>query len=451
MTNLTIYRGANQIGGGCTEIAVGGERILIDFGANLPDTDFDSSIADAELTKRVFGSCPTADAVLFTHYHGDHDGLYKEIPEGVPMYIGSIAKDILQELVPRLDYHAEKKGAPIVEKMLPYEPGKWQTLSDHISVKPLYVDHSALDAYMLYIKADGKKILFTGDFRDHGLQSESNRLWRTLERYVNEGVDVLVTEGTMLSRLEEAAKNPVQTELELGQTARELFEKRKYNFVVLSSTNIDSIVMFFRNTPKGMPFICDSYQAKVLLKAMKGMDRRNFSIYRPSKFQDTIYIWLSGEDEDLSSLEKMGGELSLPIRICPADTSIMNRKGFVFLTRRNIPAYHQWALKKYFPTKDSQNAHLIYSMWTGYLKGQHQDKKLLAALDGRPVVPLHTSGHAYVNTIARLIEQTDPRVIIPMHTECAKQFKDFPEFARWKDRVRPLADGEVLDLSAAGI
>ena len=100
-------------------------------------------------------------------------------------------------------------------------------------------------------------------------------------------------------------------------------------------------------------------------------------------------------------------------------------------------------LKSYW----SHDAQIVYSMWTGYLpKGSHPDWQLSEFLNGRPVVPLHTSGHAYVDTIARLIEQTDPKVIIPMHTECAKQFKDFPEFARWKDRVRSLADGEAYPI-----
>lgn len=39
MTDLTILRGSHQIGGCCTEIISGGERILIDLGANLPDAD----------------------------------------------------------------------------------------------------------------------------------------------------------------------------------------------------------------------------------------------------------------------------------------------------------------------------------------------------------------------------------------------------------------------------
>ena len=39
---------------------------------------------------------------------------------------------------------------------------------------------------------------------------------------------------------------------------------------------------------------------------------------------------------------------------------------------------------------------------------------------------LHTSGHAYVETIEKLIRLTNPKTIIPMHTECADDFGKIP-------------------------
>lgn len=108
MTGLTIYRGTHQIGGCCTEISADGKRILIDFGANLLDTDETSPLPDQKLTAQVFDGRPT-EAVLFTHYHGDHYGLFKSIPKNVPLYIGPVAKQILKALVPYIDL-GEGKG-----------------------------------------------------------------------------------------------------------------------------------------------------------------------------------------------------------------------------------------------------------------------------------------------------------------------------------------------------
>ena len=55
---------------------------------------------------------------------------------------------------------------------------------------------------------------------------------------------------------------------------------------------------------------------------------------------------------------------------------------------------------------------------------------------------LHTSGHAYVETIEKLIRLTKPEVIIPMHTECADEFGRIEAFAPYRDKVRVLQDGE---------
>ena len=98
-----------------------------------------------------------------------------------------------------------------------------------------------------------------------------------------------------------------------------------------------------------------------------------------------------------------------------------------------------------FYLRDGQ---IIYSMWDGYLKPEHGDQHLIDFIGGRPIEHLHTSGHAYVETIAKLIETVQPKRIVPMHTERAEEFSSIPEFALYKDRVKVLKDGEPLDLDA---
>lgn len=121
MSELTIHRGSHHIGGCCTEITCGGERILIDLGANLPDSD--APIRDDELLAKVFDGRPAA-GLLFTHPHGDHYGLYKKVPQNVPTYIGPMAREILRILVHRLDYISDEKGLPAVERMQTYQGRK---------------------------------------------------------------------------------------------------------------------------------------------------------------------------------------------------------------------------------------------------------------------------------------------------------------------------------------
>ena len=447
MFNLTIYRGTHQIGGGCTELACKGERVLIDLGANLPDSD--TPIRDDELAAKVFDGRPAA-GVLFTHPHGDHYGLYKKVPGDVPMYIGSMAKEILKILVSRLDHISEEKGLPVIERMQTYQAGQELGAFQNVRVLPLYVDHSAPDAYMFYIQAAGKKILFSGDFRDHGIVGEKDRLWRMLEKFVPRGIDLLITEGTMLSRRAEAAVNSVWTEEQLGQRAKELFLQHKYNFVLVSSTNLDSIMEFYHHTPEGMQFVCDTYQAEVMLTAMKGMEAKgNYPRYQCAARQPVIQV-LNGnrQEERMSSLSQLGAALKKPVGVEPAGSSDLYHKGFVMLSRKNagLSANRKNVFEimrdKFYP----MDGQIIYSMWDGYLKPEHADQALINFIGGRPIEYLHTSGHAYVETIARLMETVDPKVIVPMHTERAEEFSSIPEFARWKNQVKVLKDGEPLNL-----
>ncbi len=314
MVKLTIHRGTHQIGGCCTEINCDGERILIDLGANLPDSD--APIQDDELIAKIFDRRPAA-GLLFTHPHGDHYGLYKKVPASVPMYIGPMAKEILKVLISRLDCISEEKGLPVIERMRTYQAGQELRAFQNIRVLPLYIDHSAPDAYMFYIQAAGKKILFSGDFRDHGIVGEKERLWRTLEKFVPRGIDLLITEGTMLSRRSETASNPVQTEEQLGQRAEELFRQHKYNFVLVSSTNLDSIMEFYHHTPRGAQFACDAYQAEVMLTAMKGMEAKDtFLRYQCAARQPVIRV-LNGE-----RLSQLGAALKNPVGVEPANSSV---------------------------------------------------------------------------------------------------------------------------------
>ncbi len=172
-------------------------------------------------------------------------------------------------------YYAEIMETEILKHMEVYTAGEPLAGFRQMEIIPLYVDHSALDAYMFFFKAGGKKILFTGDFRDHGTANEKGQLWRTLDKYVGESIDVLITEGTMLSRTEESAANIVRTEEKLGKKAGKFFKEKKYNFALVSSTNLDTIMEFYHNTPDDKLFVCDAYPARMIMTAVLHMYKKS--------------------------------------------------------------------------------------------------------------------------------------------------------------------------------
>ena len=71
-----------------------------------------------------------------------------------------------------------------------------------------------------------------------------------------------------------------------------------------------------------------------------------------------------------------------------------------------------------------KNGILIYSFWSGYRETENL-KYFLTECEklGLKIVTLHTSGHADENTLKRLIESVNPKVLIPIHTENAERFR----------------------------
>lgn len=88
---IIVHRGTHQIGGCITEIKTEKARIFIDFGEELPNENGKRDEFDTASLVNEKASC---DGVFFTHYHGDHIGMFDRLPEDVPLYIGSAAKEI---------------------------------------------------------------------------------------------------------------------------------------------------------------------------------------------------------------------------------------------------------------------------------------------------------------------------------------------------------------------
>ena len=434
--SLTIHRGTHQIGGVAVEVQAGNEHIIIDLGANLPGTD--AAISDEELIDRMFNG-RSCDAVMFTHLHGDHVGLYRHIPDGTRIFIGPTAKKIIKIVAE----YTDKDSLPLIETMTRYRRGRPLGGFQNLRITPLSIDHSVPDAYMLYIEAMGKRILFTVDFRAHGIANERGQLWRTLEKYVPRRADLLVTEGTTLSRGEEMRSTVVNTERDLGQRAREIFSKHKYNFVLVSSTNLDSVMEFYHATPRGKLFLCDTYQARVMLTAMETMGKV-YSQYRAEKRISLIGNLRHEQAESLMEHGKALGLCFLRANIEDAEDLVeMRERGFVMLVRPNRyggESPFELALEAF-----RDEAFIIYSLWTGYLRGGiREDAGIARFMDGIPHEVLHTSGHASPEDIARLIQAVDPKMIVPMHMERAEEFSSLKPFVSLAGRVHVLMDGETL-------
>ena len=81
---VIIHKGSHEIGGTCIQISSGKTTILLDVGLPL---SADSRPVDV--------SRLAADAVLISHSHRDHFGLMASLPPSTPIYMGKLARRLI--------------------------------------------------------------------------------------------------------------------------------------------------------------------------------------------------------------------------------------------------------------------------------------------------------------------------------------------------------------------
>lgn len=393
---IIVHRGTHQIGGCATEIRTKSARVLIDFGAELPDETGYVPPDQLEIDGLNVGE-PNFDAVLLTHYHGDHLGLISRIPDRIPIYLGRNAVEVHRCYARRLA-HRDPEGLKVAQRLKPLDAMASLTIGD-IRVTPLPADHSAWDALMFLVEGEGKRVLHTGDFRLHGFRSKATL--PVLEKYAA-GADVLITEGTRLSGGSRAGIS----ERALQGKLREAVRANKYVFVLCASTNIDRLASIQNVTPRGRYFICDNYQKEILDVVREGAKSAYYSFPKVTTYG--------------KNLEHR-----------------FQKRGFVMAVRGN-PQFAGIAAK--YP-----DAALIYSMWEGYLDGR---SPALSAFvkpfsDSGRMQVLHTSGHASPEALKAVCDAVKPiRGVIPIHGKRPEDFGDLGLDAP----VIALTDGEAFQL-----
>ena len=407
---ILIHRGANQIGGCITEIqSANGTRVLIDLGHNLPgETESQDKFDDpSNLSALLEG----ISGIIYTHNHGDHLGFFDRVPSDVPQYIGEMSREVTCNILDEsLNKAVRAKHKSLIEeivnKILKLKSFRAYTsdgpfMVGDISITPYFVSHSAADSHMLLIECDGKRVLHTGDLREHGFLGKG--LEKTLRKYIGQ-VDVLITEGTMLSRDDEQTK----TESEIQSTMSGLMGKYKNVFVLCSSTNFDRLAGLHKANArfKGRPFVCDVYQNEQF-KTLTKYSGRHSDLY---VIDDAVEM----------SLRKV----NLHKR--------MAEKGFTMVVRDN-PTFRKW-IGFLLLLLDPAQTVLVYSQYKGYLNEQIKLQEFVKMF-GDNMVHLHTSGHATRTTLAKICNILNPSTaIIPIHKDAAADFLtlDIPDALKSK-------------------
>jgi ribonuclease J len=424
---ITIHRGSHQIGGCITEIkSEKGTKILIDLGHNLPEGDklsddiYDQPEKMDELLKGV-------NAVFYTHPHGDHLSFEAIVREaGIPQYIGKASKAMMLVLKGQQAYMAtgERKNALLksidaIKSFREYDAKETIEIGN-IRVTPYFVSHSAADAYMFVVECDGRRILHTGDFRDHGYRGKG--LLPTIATYIaRRKIDVLITEGTMLSRND----SRVQSEEELMKSAIGLMKEYDNVFVMCSSMDADRISSFYNANKefKGRPFVVDGYQ----WTQMKTISETLGADPKAWRYRFGGQLYYNKYKEEIQK--------NLP------------RNGITMLIRNNYQIRKM--IDELYPLMNPERTCLVYSQFRGYVLKEHKafQQRTYDFVHSKDwhIEYLHTSGHASREALASVCEKVNPRyAIIPIHRDAESDFRSLPISQELKDKVLTATPPEAI-------
>lgn len=450
---IKIHRGLNQIGGCITEISTETSRIFVDLGQNLPGIgERPNPEKDKALVDNLFSNnIRTNQAVVYSHAHSDHVGLFEYVPNNITQMIGEGAKKLLilkydaifkgrqyqlngmiekgvdseeiehQKLLlnedasrlakikefriwKRLSIDIYQKKETFLQKLTKLwkkEEKSYFSIGD-IKITPFPTCHSIYDSYMFLIEAEGKRILHMGDYRRHGYQGQE--MMDVLYSYAKD-IDLLITEGTMLLHEEDCID-----ENSISLLMQKTMEENKYVFILSSSTDIERLAAIkeaAKRIGKDL-YVCSrmTYRMMGLFNNREASKSKGLFAFRPKYYNETLH---------LTSMKEKGFAMIVGISNLKMVMNIVSKLS-------------------------SKEVILVYSTWDGYYKEPEQieinpNYKLFRDSFSR-VIDIHTSGHADRNTITSVISMVNPSTaVVGIHKEASASLEFLPLADEFKSKI----------------
>ncbi|MCE5212178.1 MAG: MBL fold metallo-hydrolase, partial [Deltaproteobacteria bacterium] len=381
-----------------------GTTILLDLGMPL------SNKRSMELHRSTESKIPCRpDAVLISHPHQDHFGLIDIIDPEVPVYIGELAKSLIDSTRMLLSEKLHTNNFQYFKSNQQFQVGEF-------TITPYLVDHSAVDAYGFLIEVQGIRVFYSGDFRSHGRKSI---LFDKLIKDPPKNIDLLFMEGTMIERQNDDSSTEVDVEKKIYDTIK---NQNNISFLISSSQNIDRIVSAYRACIRaGKSLIIDIYTAWVLEKL------KLVSEHVPAMEWDLIEVYADrSQDEKLKEHPEFFGDFRKRVyKYRIKKEEIQNDPShYLFFGRMSRFKMINW-YKKLIPVN------VIYSQWLGYLEcinTEYYGAEEIAAYRNDPQVHFvyaHTSGHATREVLKTFADAINPVKLAPIHTEHRDKYAQY--------------------------
>ena len=420
---ITLHRGAGPAGGNCVELQSGKSRILLDYGVP-PGT------APQQAALNIPGLYDKAQdpilALLISHTHQSHYGalLARPINPGIKIYMSEIMEDVA-----RITAKMPRDGRPLPFGIHYFRRGS-KFIIGRFVITPYLMDHDSAEAFAFLVESEGKRVIYTGHFRDHGGKASAFRQFIA----ANMGpVDALITEGVKAA----LDKGPTEQEV-MAQVEARVKGNNGALYFACPAQDIGQLTELSQLAVKTRRYlVVDGYTALLLERVKNLAAKQGVELKSPALDTEYLRIVKSKATQRVYQMEEYAGIFRrMRPRMYGWEWVRNNLRKLIVPVRAGTQL---WAEEE---IKDFKGATLLYSAWDDYADEEGLPEALAwFRARGMADVPMPTTGHAYFCAIRKLVENKKPRCIIPVNTAQAQKFA-----ATFGKKVRALKDGEALDL-----
>jgi len=494
LTNITFHGGVNDIGGNKFLVEDKGTKILMDFGMSFShEGKFFSQFLGPRTSNSLIdyfelGILPKIkglyredyaehmgfdgneeteiDAVLLTHAHVDHCAYIPYLRPNIPIYCSEASKLIMQNfddtgssqyLTQKMRFEVyvnrngeiskagEKQGCYIPRTINVFDEGSKFKI-DSIEVEALPVDHSIPGVNAFILHTSSGSIANTADLRFHGRRARDTENF--VERCGESSLDLLLCEGTRVEKTKSITEYDVESEV-----TRIIKETKKLVIAGYPMRDLDRLLSFYiaaKNT--GRYLVIDLKQAYLLELFNNSPTQRG--LY-PSPIDEHIKIFIPRGtwgllDKDLSKFTNRLLEmdykswerkyLDYPNTVDYRDIT-KNQSHFIFYCS-------DFKLQDLIDVKPNEGSSYIRSLTEPFdVEMELKEEKIRNWMELFGVVKsdkdwhqVHVSGHGDGEQIKRIIDGSNAKKIIPIHTKHDEYHK------KWHPNVHTVRVNEKYQL-----
>jgi len=376
-------------------------------------------------------------AVVVSHPHIDHWGHIFDLEETTDIFLGKGTKVLIDAYISSTNKSA--KEIMNVQRRLgsatTIEPNKKIAVADGIEVEFIPVDHSCPDAYGLIIYTDNKKIAYSGDLRAHGPRSELTEHF--IKRLSEERIDVFLCEGTHIEESEWLSEDDVRQKLE------EIFRIAEgMVFVDTSRMDLDRFNSIYDSVKAANRKYGISLKRAWMFHKIKESGI-NLGCNIPNLKNDNEIFIFAHRDPYYPWEKEIVREYRGKIKN-PKEVGTMKEKivlDFNYFSLQSLDRHGDFGLK---PPEGSLYVIARTEPWDELGEVDLEKLKNWLNIYGLPMINIHSSGHLSALDLKELMKRVRPKILIPIHTDHPRLFKQFLGY--YAEEIRVVRNGEELEI-----